>query len=218
MDKIRLFLVDDHTLFRESLMSLLQATEDIEVIGEAGDGIQAINKIAELRPDVVLMDIVMPKMGGIPTTRSIKNDHPSIQILALTMYETEQHIVEMLRAGASGYVSKRAPATQLLAAIHAVCNGESFFDTSIARKVLNVCKAHDGKERIEKEDYRHLTVRELELLCLIAEGKTNKEIAELLSLSLHTVQTHRFNLMKKLELHDRSELVRYAIREGLISP
>ncbi len=218
MAKIRVLIADDHTLFRESLRILLETEDDIEIVGEAQDGFDATTKAADFRPDVILMDIAMPNISGLIATRSIKNENPSVGILALTMYETEQHIVEMLRAGASGYISKRAPAKELVSAIRAIYEGHAFFDTAIAKKVLDRFKAQIERERGREDSQEYLTGRELELLCLIAEGKTNKEIAEMLSISLHTVQTHRFNLMKKLDLHDRAELVRYAIREGLIIP
>lgn len=217
MAKIRVLIVDDHTLFRESLRSLLQSGNNIEVVGDAGDGLEAITEAAQLRPDVVLMDIAMPNINGLQATRRIKRGNPSIKVLALTMYETDQHIREMLRAGASGYIPKRAPAKELISAIQAVYQGDAFLCPSTAKKVID---GYLEQIKIESKESKreHLTARELEILCLIAEGKTNKEVAELLSVSLHTVQTHRLNLMKKLGVHNRTELVRYAIREGLIIP
>lgn len=217
MAKIRVLIVDDHTLFRESLRSLLQSADEIEVVGDTGDGVGAITKAAQLLPDLVLMDIAMPNMNGLQATRRIKRANPSIKVLALTMYETDQHVREMLRAGASGYIPKRSPAKELISAIQAVYQGDAFLYPSAAKKVideyLEQIKAEDKEGKRER-----LTARELEILCLIAESKSNKEVAELLSVSLHTVQTHRLNLMKKLGVHDRTELVRYAIREGLIIP
>lgn len=215
MAKIRVLIVDDHTLFRESLRSLLKAARGIEIVGEAEDGIEAVRKAVQLRPDVVLMDIAMPNLNGLQATRQIKRESPSVKVLILTMYETEQYIIEMLRSGASGYILKRAAARELVSAIQAVSQGNAYLYPSVAKKVLNgyLEQIKAGEKKGER-----LSVRELDVLCLVAEGKTNKEIAKLLSISVHTVQTHRLNLMKKLKVHDRTQLVRYAIREGLIIP
>jgi len=216
MAKIRLLIVDDHTLFRESLHSHLDAIENIEVVGEAGDGLEAFQKTMELQPDVVLMDFAMPNLNGLQATRRIKKRNPSVKILILTMYETEQYIREVLHAGASGYILKKAPTQELISAIQAVFQGDAFLYPSVARKVLD---EYLGKAKEAEEDsHKELTERELELINLIAEGKTNKEIANLLEISIHTVQTHRLNLMKKLDVHDSTQLVRYAIRRGLITP
>jgi len=214
MAKIRVLLVDDHTLFRDSLRSLLERSNNIEVVGEAESGVGAIDQAVQLAPDVVLMDIAMSNVNGLQATRRIKKRNPSIKILALTMYETEQHIREMLCAGASGYVSKRAPARELISGIETVYRGNAILSSPVARKVV------DEYVEIEKKEGKsqRLTARELEILSLIAEGKSNKEIAELLSLSVSTVQTHRLHLMRKLGAHDCTHLVRYAIREGLIVP
>jgi len=216
MSKIRMLIVDDHTLFRESLRSHLSTQENIQVVGEAGDGIEAINKTAELQPDVILMDFAMPNLNGLQATLQIKKNNPAVKILILTMYETGPHVYQILRAGASGYILKKAPTKELISAIEAVFQGEAFLCPSVTKQVLD-----DYLEQAEvREEAAHgeLTKRELELIGLIAEGKTNKEIANLLSISVHTVQTHRLNLMKKLEVHDRTQIVRYAIRRGLIVP
>jgi len=216
MSKIRLLIVDDHTLFRESLRSHLSANENFEIVGEAGDGVEAVNKTAQLRPDVVLMDFAMPNLNGLQATRQIKKRNPSVKILILTMYETGPQIYEILRAGASGYIVKKAPTQELISAIEAVSQGEAFLCPSVTKKVLDEY-LEQAKERA-KGSQEELTERELEVLGLITEGKTNKEIADLLSISVHTVQTHRLNLMKKLDVHDSTQLVRYAIRKGLIIP
>ncbi len=216
MAKIRLLIVDDHTLFRESLHSHLNSIENIEVVGEAGDGIEALQKTRELNPDVVLMDFAMPELNGLQATRQIKKKNPSVKILILTMYETGQHIHEILRAGASGYILKKAPTQELVSAIQAVFQGDAFLCPSVTKQVLDEYLGQ-AKER-EEESHKELTERELELINLIAEGKTNKTIASLLNISVHTVQTHRLNLMKKLDVHDSTQLVRYAIRRGLIIP
>ena len=216
MDKIRLLIVDDHTLFRESLRSHLSAIEDLEVVGEAGDGIEAISQTMELQPDVVLMDFAMPNMNGLQAIRRIIKENHLAKILVLTMYETEQHIEEILRAGALGYVVKKAPTEELISAIKSVYEGGAFLQPSVTKKVLN--RYLRQVEAREKDGQEHLTNKELDILGLIAEGKTNKEIANLFKISVHTVQTHRLNLMKKLGVHDRTQLVRYAIRRGLIIP
>ena len=216
MAKIRLLIVDDHTLFRESLHSHLSAIDNIEVVGEAADGTEALYKTAQLQPDVVLMDFAMPNLNGLQATRQIKKRVPSVKVLILTMYETGQHIYEILRAGASGYILKKAPTQELIAAIQAVAQGDAFLCPSVTKKVLD---SYLGRAKQAEEDTsQSLTDREVELLSLIAEGKTNKEIASLLGISIHTVQTHRLNLMKKLGVHDSTQLVRYAIRRGLIIP
>ena len=217
MAKIRVLVVDDHTLFRESLRSLLERDSSIEVVGDAEDGIGAVAKTMHLQPDVVLMDIVMPKMNGMAATRRIKRESPSVKILALTMYETEQYVCEMLRAGASGYISKRATARELIAAIQAVYQGDTFLHPSVAKDIV---AGYLEQKKVEAKEgkRKRLTNREFDVLSLVAEGKTNKEIAELLCLSISTVQTHRLHLLKKLQVHDRTQLVRYAIREGLIAP
>lgn len=217
MANIRVLIVDDHTLFRESLRSLLKAAGGIEIVGEAENGIEAVRKAVQLRPDVVLMDIAMPNLNGLQATQKIKRENPSVKVLILTMYETEQYIIEMLHSGASGYILKRAAARELVSAIQAVSQGNAYLYPSVAKKVLNGY-LEQIKAGEKEDDHERLSVRELDVLCLVAEGKTNKEIANLLSISVHTVQTHRLNLMKKLKVHDRTQLVRYAIREGLIIP
>lgn len=216
MSKIRLLIADDHTLFRESLRSHLGAHENIEVVGEAEDGIEAISKTMQLQPDIVLMDFAMPNLNGLQATLQIKKNNPAVKILILTMYETGPHIYRILHAGASGYILKKAPTQELVSAIQAVFQGDAFLCPSVAKQVLDdYLKQAKAQEEVDHEE---LTKRELELLGLIAEGKTNKEIANLLSISIHTVQTHRLNLMKKLDVHDTTQLVRYAIRRGLIVP
>ncbi len=217
MSKIQVLIADDHTLFRESLHRLLNDVEGLEVVGEAEDGAEAVSKTMELHPDVILLDIAMPNMNGLEATRQIKKQNPSVKVLILTMYDTEQHVFETLSAGASGYILKKAPSRELISAIQAVYQGDAFFYPSVAKKVLDGYLEKIRSGATEK-DYGRLTDRELEILRLIAEGKTNKEIAELLCISLSTVETHRLNLMAKLKIHDRTQLVRYAIREGLIIP
>lgn len=217
MDKIAVLLADDHTLFRESLRSLLRDVEGIEVVGEASDGVEAVAKTMQLNPDIVLMDVAMPNVDGLEATRQIKRQNPAAKILILTMYDTEQYIFEMIRAGASGYILKKAPSSELVSAIRTVSRGDAFLYPCVAKKVLNGFLGQ-LKAGADREDRARLTDRERQILCLIAEGKANREIADLLDISIRTVKTHRLNLMEKLNVHDRAQLVRYAIREGLIVP
>ena len=219
MAKIRILLVDDHTLFREGVRALLEksADIDIEVVGEAGDGHEAIDLTHALAPDVVVMDLNMPGMGGIDATRRISEQHPEIRILVLTMHESADYFFETLRAGASGYVLKDAAGMDLLVAIKAVHQGGVFIYPSIARGLVAnfMDRVANGEERAT---YKTLTPREREILAQVGEGLTNKEIADTLNLSVNTVQTHRSHIMEKLDLRGRTELMRYAIRLGHPGP
>ncbi len=215
MKRITVLLVDDHRLLREGIKSLLEKAPDIEVVGEASEGGEAVAKAQQLCPDIVLMDITMPGMNGLEATRQIKALRPATKVLILSMHESNQYISQFLRSGASGYVLKDSAASELVGAIHVVHQGDAFLYPSIARKLLEeyLQKAQAGEET---DSYDGLTSREREILKMIAEGKSNKEIADVLSLSIRTVHAHRANLMGKLHMHDRTELVRYAIRKGLI--
>ena len=213
--KITVLLADDHRILREGIRSLLEKEPDIEVVAEASEGGEAVAKAQQLSPDLVLMDITMPGMNGLEATRQIKALKPGVKVLILTMHEGNQYISEFLRSGASGYVLKDTAAQELVGAIRAVNQGDAFLYPSIARMLLEeyLQKVQSGEE---SGSYDGLTDREREVLRMVAEGKTNKEIADDLSLSVRTVQAHRANLMGKLHMHDRTELVRYAIRKGLI--
>ena len=213
--KITVLLADDHRILREGIRSLLEKEPDIEVVAEASDGGEAVAKAQQLSPDLVLMDITMPGMNGLEATRQIKALKPGVKVLILTMHESNQYISQFLRSGASGYVLKDTAAQELVGAIRAVNQGDAFLYPSIARMLLEeyIQKVQSGEER---GSYDGLTDREREVLRMVAEGKTNKEIADDLSISVRTVQAHRANLMGKLHMHDRTELVRYAIRKGLI--
>ncbi|MGH7462893.1 MAG: response regulator, partial [Longimicrobiales bacterium] len=190
---------------------------DIDVVGEAGHGEQALEMAAKLRPQVVVMDISMPGMGGIEATQRLRSEFPDIHVLALTMHEDESYVFRLLRAGASGYVLKRAAATDLVTAVRAASKGEAFLYPSVARNVIaDYLRRVEAGE--EKDRYDGLTGREREILTLIAQGSSNQEIAKQLYISIKTVQTHRAHILEKLGLHDRTELVRYAIRKGLIEP
>jgi DNA-binding NarL/FixJ family response regulator len=209
-------LADDHTIIREGLRSLLEGPGNIEVIGEAEDGREAMRQVEQLRPDVVLMDIAMPGLNGLEATRQIKRRFPEVKVLILTMHTAEEYIAQILRAGASGYVVKRAAVTELVAAIQAVHRGNAFLSPAISEKVIEgyLKQAPPGDE---SERYNPLTEREREVLQLIAEGCTSREIAERLVITENTVRAHRANLMSKLGLHNTAELTQYALRKGFIN-
>jgi two-component system response regulator NreC len=214
MNRIRVLLADDHTILRDGIRALLDDQADIEVIGEAEDGLSTVKMVGKLKPDVVIMDIAMPLLNGLEATRQIQRDHPQVKVLILTMHENEEYIRQVLAAGALGYVLKDAAAHDLLGAIRAVHRGEAVLSPAITRLVI--------EDYLRWGDIRPadtsngLTPREREILQLIAEGYTNKEIAEILSLSVKTIQSHRSNLMSKLDLHDRGELIKYAIQKKII--
>ncbi len=209
---IRVLLADDHAMFREGVRTLLKQQEDIEVVGEAGSGQQAVQEVTRLQPDVVLMDIAMPDMGGLEATIEILRLHPHIKVLVLTQYESEDYALPILKAGAAGYVVKKETASELVAAIRAVHRGDSFLCPPVARAVL------EGylRAREAADPYDSLSERERQILQMVAEGRTNREIADLLSVSIKTVMGHRASLMEKLGLHDRTDVVKYALRRGLI--
>ena len=214
-EKIRVLIADDHTIVREGVRLLLQAQPDIEVVGEAADGEQALALVRQLHPDLVVMDIQMPNWNGLQATRAIKTELPQVHILALTMYESDEYFFQVLAAGASGYILKKAASTDLLAAIHAVHHGDVFLYPSVARRLVTdyLTRVNSGEEQ---SSYDGLTAREREVLKLIAEGHTNQVIAEKLVISPSTVQTHRNRIMQRLNLHSRAELIKYAMRKGLI--
>lgn len=216
MSKIRILIADDHSIVREGVRMILTSQEDFEVVGEAANGREAVDEARKLRPDVVVMDISMPDVSGIEATRRIRSELPTVQVMGLTMHEDESYVFELLKAGAAGYVLKRAAAEDLVAAVRAAHQGEAFLYPSVAKMVVQ-----DFLQRATAQETATLdglTDREREVLTLIAEGLTNQEIAGRLFISIKTVQTHRAHIMEKLNLHDRTELVRYAIRKGLIEP
>jgi len=217
LKKIRVLIADDHTIVREGIRMILTAQPDIEVVGEAANGQEAIDLTRKLRPDVVVMDISMPGVSGINATKAIKAEMPEVNVLALTMHEDETSVFQLLKAGASGYVLKRGAASDLVNAVRAASKGEAVLYPSVAKAVVQdyLRRVEAGEER---ERWDGLTQREREILKLIAEGYTNQEIAQKLYISVKTVQTHRAHILEKLGLHDRTELVRYAIRKGLIEP
>jgi two-component system response regulator NreC len=214
---VRVLLVDDHAVVRAGLRMLLGADPELLIVGEAETGAEGVRQARDLAPDVVLMDISMPDMNGIDATRQIKELCPDVAVLALTMHEDDQYFFEMLAAGAAGYVPKRAAPDDLIAAIHAVRSGGVFLFPSVARVLVE-----DYLQRVEEggepgRPFDVLTEREREVLGLIAQGLSNQEIADRLVISIKTVSRHRENIMAKLNLHSRVELVRYAIDKGLIS-
>ncbi len=214
MKKIRLLLVDDHHIVRAGLRMLFQSEEDMEIVGEANSGEEALELVGNLKPDVVLMDVAMPGTNGIEATRLIKEIHPDVAVLALTMHEDEQYFFEMLNAGASGYIPKRAAPDDLVSAIRVVSQGNVFLYPNLAKSLVKdfLQRAETGQSGTGET----LTPREREVLTYIAEGYTNREIAEALVISIKTVDRHRENIMRKLNLHSRVELVKYAIGKGLI--
>lgn len=215
--KIRVLLADDHAIVREGIKRILAEEPDIEVVGEAGDGLQAVEMAKKLKPDVAILDITMPALNGIEATRQIRSSLPNTHTLTLTMHEDDTYVFQLLKAGAAGYVLKRAAATDLVQAVRAAQRGEAFLYPSVAKAVVAdyLKRLNEGEG---KEMYDGLTEREKEILTLVADGATNQEIARKLFISIKTVQTHRAHIMEKLDLHDRTKLVRYAIRKGLIEP
>jgi two-component system, NarL family, response regulator NreC len=211
--KMRVLICDDHTLFREGIKAILEADDAIEIVGEAADGRQAVDMALSLHPEVVLMDVSMPNMIGYEAIRLIKHRDKRIRVLVLTMYEEEEVIALCLSAGASGYILKDAPATQLLEALRIVNTGGSYLSPQAARKVVEHFAS--GAPAPETK-YQTLSNREREVLKLLADGLVVKEIASALNLSVKTVEAHKYNLMRKLDLHNRTELVKYALHKKLI--
>ncbi len=213
MNKIKVLLVDDHAIMRDGIKALLSIHDDIEIVGEASEGKEAIEMAQELAPDVAIMDIGMPGMDGLEATRRLTKRNPRIKVIVLTQHDNKEYIFSTIRAGAAGYVPKKALGSELVSAIRAVCRGDSFLYPSAAKILIE-----DYRQQAEKGDpYDSLTGREREILKLIAEGYTSREIADALFISLKTVQGHRTNIMEKLDFHNRTELIKYAMRKGLVS-
>ena len=213
-DKIRVLIADDHTIFRAGVRLLLEAKPDIEVVGEALNGDEAIALAETLKPNVILMDIAMPGTNGLEATRLIKARFPAIQVLVLTMHRSEEYFFEILKTGASGYILKAAETNDLITAIRAVFRGEVFLYPTMAKQLLSEYLKRLGEG--EKSDQPTLTPREKEVLRLLAEGYSNGEIAKRLVVSLSTVHSHHTNIMRKLNLSSRHELVLYARQNGLV--
>ena len=212
---IRLLLVDDHAVVRSGLKMLLGSQREMEIVGEAGSAAEALTETERVQPNVILMDIGLPDKTGIEATREIKSKFPKVNIVALTIHEDEEYFFQMLDAGASGYVPKRAAPEELITAIKAAANGEVYLYPSLAKLLVRdfFSTEHMADQKINLDG---LTEREREVLTHLAEGESNDQIAALLVISPKTVERHRENIMRKLNLHSRSELVRYAIRKGII--
>ena len=216
MNKIRIVIADDHIIVREGVRMLLQAQPDIEVVAEAANGSEALAKARLLLPSIVLMDIAMPEMNGLEATSAIRRELPQVQVLILTMHEDYEYFLELLHHGASGCVLKGASSAELIAAIHAVQDGGIYIHPSMAKNLVTdyIGRMEPGEERAR---YDGLSDRERQVLTLVAEGKTSRQIADELVLSVNTIQTHRAHIIEKLNLHNRADIVRYALRKGLIT-
>lgn len=213
-EKQRIVIAEDHTILREGLQALLSSSQDFEVVGEAEDGRDAVHCAEKHKPDLVLMDLSMPRMSGLEAIREIKKLCPQTKILALTVHKTEEYILAALQAGANGYISKDATHDELLLAIKSVLQGKTYLSPGISEKVVGGYL--EGKKAVKsKTAWDTITQREREILKLIAEGYTNKKIAAYLCISVKTVETHRTHLMKKLDLHNVSALTAFAIEKGL---
>ncbi len=212
----KILIVDDHAVVRAGVRMLLESDPQLEIVGEGENGAEAVRLVRDLKPDIVLMDVTMPEMDGVEATRAIKALPQPPAVLALSIHEGTDYFFRMLRAGASGYVPKRAAPEELLRAIHAVAQGNVFLEPSVAKEIVSdyLARVEDGHEH---DSYDGLTEREREILTYIAEDATNMAIANLLKISVSTVERHRENIMRKLNLHTRTELVKYALRKGLIS-
>ena len=215
MPQIRILLADDHTLFRQGIKTLLAAEPDFEVIGEASNGGEAIERAAELRPDVVVMDVSMPGMSCFEATRQIRKARPEVKVLFLTMYDDEDYLIESMEVGASGYVLKDSPSAQLAAAVRDVQRGGSYLSPRMLSQLVD-----DFRSRVKTQTrtprFATLTNREREVLKMLAEGNSVKEIAGDLNLSVKTIEAHKFNLMRKLDIHNKAQLVQYAIQKKII--
>ncbi len=213
MADIRVLIADDHAILREGLRAVFATSADITVVGEAETGLQAIELAHNLGPDVVLMDIAMPGLGGLEATVRIRKESPGVKVLVLTQYDDKEYVLRFLRAGASGYVLKRAAARDVMTAVRLVHAGGVYLDSPDARKL--VAEAFEEKRSPAKGSYESLTDREREVLKLVVEGMTSKQIADALSVSIKTVVSHRTNLMEKLGIHNRGELVKFGLGHGL---
>ena len=216
MEKIRVLVVDDHTIVRDGIRALLGLAGDIEVVGEAENGREALDRVRELVPDVVLMDVAMPTMDGLEATRRIHREFPQTKVLALTQYDDREYVFSVVEAGAQGFISKTAASAEVVSGIRAVHRGDSFLSPSVAKLLVEHYR-EGAALRKSQDPYGQLTDREREILKLLAEGYTGQEIAEMLVISPKTVEGHKTNLMSKLDIHSRTDLVKYALRKGIIT-
>jgi two-component system response regulator NreC len=217
LKKIKVLIVDDHTLVRDGIRALLELVADVAVVGEAVNGRKALEKVEQLVPDVVLMDLAMPIMGGLEATRRIRKRFPETKVLALTQYDDSDYVIPLIEAGASGFVTKMAAFSELASAIQAVYRGESFLSPSAATALV---QEYQQKANVEggKDPYHQLTDREREVLKLVVEGHTAREIADILFVSPKTVEWYKTSLMNKLNIHNKTDLIKFAIRKGIIAP
>jgi DNA-binding NarL/FixJ family response regulator len=215
MHKKKILIADDHALVREGIAAFLKLCDDFEVIAEASDGIEAIEKTNKYRPDIIIMDINMPKLGGLEATIEIKKLHPEIKVLVLTQYEDPEYISRFLKAGVSGYLLKKAVGSDLITALKAIGRGELYLYSSIASEVVAGYLHGDRKTDLE-DPYEKLSDREKQVLKLVAEGHTHKEAADMLGISVKTVIAHQTNIGEKLDIHTRAGLVKFAIQKGII--
>jgi DNA-binding NarL/FixJ family response regulator len=211
MKKITVLLADDHVIVREGIRSLLQSREEIEIIGEASNGLEAVKKAAELKPDIVIMDISMPILNGLEATRQIRELHLGSKVIILSMHENPESVKQSLKAGVAGYIIKKSAASDLFNAVFAVHGGDAYFSPSVSKMIL------EDYVDVTKGDNEILTARERQILQLVVEGHGNKEIADLLCISVKTVEGHKENIKKRLNVRDQIELVRYAIAKGMVS-
>ena len=213
MNKIKVLLVDDHAIMRDGIRALLSLHDDIKIVGEASEGQEAIEKTQDLSPDVVVMDVAMPDMDGIEATRRIRKQSPRVKVIVLTQYDNKEYVLSAIKAGVAGYVPKRALGSELVSAVRAVNRGESFLYPSAAAALID-----DYRRQAKTADpYDQLTPREREILKLIAEGHTSREIADALFISLKTVYGHRTKIMDKLGLRNHTDLFKFAVRKGLLT-
>jgi DNA-binding NarL/FixJ family response regulator len=218
MNPVRILIADDHEVVRRGLRALLETRPDWEISGEAVTGRQAVEETRRLTPDVVIMDISMPEMNGLEATRQIRKAVPQTQILILSVHDSEQLVREVLEAGARGYVLKSDAGRDLIAAVESLCQNKPFFTARVSEMMIEGYLKGGGAAEMNKEALNPLTTREREIVQLLAEGKSNKEVASLLAISVKTVETHRSHIMAKLNLHSMSDLVRYAVRNQLVQP
>lgn len=213
MSKASVLLVEDHVVVRQGIKALLSDEPDLEIVGEADNGREALQAVMELQPNLVLMDISMPGLNGIEATRQIRQRHPEVKVIVLSMHANEEYVFQVLRAGASGYVLKQSDSSEVLTAIRAALAGGSFLSPPISRAVIDDY-VRRAEARGEESDLDLLTSREREVLQLLAEGMSNREIADQLNISVKTVETHRSNMMNKLDVDSKTELIKYALRKG----
>ena len=214
MTALRILLADDHTVVRQGLRKVLEERPEWQVVAEAGDGREAVRLAEQHKPDVAVVDVAMPLLNGIEATRQITRRAPQTKVLVLSMYSDEAYVTQMLKAGATGYLLKDSADVDLLQAVQAVSQGKSFFSPAVARLMSDDYARQRGEDAVDR--YESLSEREREIFQLVAEGKTNKEMAALLFISPSTVETHRARIMEKLDLHSAAEIVLYAVRRGVI--